>query len=320
MERCAAVLAAALRLRAARGSSRAAQERHQPRRVSALAGKSVNAAPSRELQRMRADATKPEQPGSFALGVKWPARTVEELLAEVGDQMDTPATATAALQLVVNNVAAGGLTGDEALQVATTRLAAAPPDRRRKRAAKAAAKPSAAAEELEGDASGRETSDEDDIDDVEGESGSEVQPVRSSKPSAAVLHASKRNKQTSLAFSPVPRADDHAPEDPGEGGVLVLAGRLSAYQAAQNIGDRLEKAPESVHGCGPDTGKSAAEAACCWRTEPACVDSNNDQATLSPCISCRFYFHHKCAIRNGCETNNACGRALAVGRLMGCRA
>jgi hypothetical protein len=104
-------------------------------------------------------------------------------------------------------------------------------------------------------------------------------------------------------FAPLRAVDDDEPED-----ITVPQGQLGAYMAAQDVGDRLEKAPADVTGSGLDTGKTAREAACCWRKQPECVESNTEEAVLYPCLKCRFYFHHKCAIRNDCEESNLCGR------------
>ena len=267
---------------------------------------------ARELARMRADAVKPEVPGSYALGAKWPPRTEEEMFADVGDQMDKPATATAALQLVVDEVAAG-LDPDEGLQKAA-RLEAVPKRRRPGgRAGAAAKKPraarrAAAAAEAEYDASSGETSDDEEVVELDSSSGSDLEQPGGAEAqqrrTSTTARRPRRASQSALPLAPLRAVDDDEPED-----ITVPQGQLGAYMAAQDVGDRLEKAPADVTGSGLDTGKTAREAACCWRKQPECVESNTEEAVLYPCLKCRFYFHHKCAIRNNCEEDNSCGRA-----------
>jgi hypothetical protein len=106
--------------------------------------------------------------------------------------------------------------------------------------------------------------------------------------------------------------------------VEIETDKLAVYQAAQVVGSRLEKAPDSVTGCDKETRKLGSEAVCCWRQDPLCgggqakVDS--DSAHLFPCKCCRFYFHHMCAINLGsCEADSVCGRVVAQGGMPACR-
>ena len=273
---------------------------------------------ARELQRMRADAVKPEEPGSYALGVKWPERTAEEVLSDVGDQIDKPDTANAALQLLVDNVAAGGLTVDAALKVVNTGLGAVRKRRRNQtQRAKASAAPSAPAT---GGSDDDDASDElsDEVVSVDGSSGSDMELTKAG--GASGPRPSRRTPSNRAAQRAKHAATpDAAAKDDGEPeAVNVPFGQLGAYVAAQELGGRLERAPDGVHGSGLDTRKTATEAACCWRKQPECVESNTEEAELYPCKVCRFYFHHKCAVRNGCEADNCCGRAPAAGGLAGC--
>jgi len=68
---------------------------------------------------------------------------------------------------------------------------------------------------------------------------------------------------------------------------------------------RLRAAPPDVTGPASTTGK---EALCTWRGQPECGATNDADGALDASNQCRFYFHHKCAIRNGCEENQMCGR------------
>jgi hypothetical protein len=68
---------------------------------------------------------------------------------------------------------------------------------------------------------------------------------------------------------------------------------------------RLRAAPPDVTGPASTTGK---EALCTWRGQPECGATNNADGALDACNQCRFYFHHKCAIRNGCQANTMFGR------------
>jgi hypothetical protein len=68
---------------------------------------------------------------------------------------------------------------------------------------------------------------------------------------------------------------------------------------------RLRAAPPDVAGPASTTGK---EALCAWRGQPECGAMNDANGALDACKRCRFYFHHKCAIRNDCEESNLCGR------------
>ncbi len=119
-------------------------------------------------------------------------------------------------------------------------------------------------------------------------------------------------------------SDDDAPETSagagGGGGADVPPGRGSdrlqraespagTSDKPQDVGGRMEKAADDVVDQQQETGETAV---CCWRTQQACAETNTDpKAALDPCIKCRFYFHHKCAVRNGCEESNCSTAAVS---------